>query len=77
MNKIIYLDVKDFQQGKRCKYKRLCSKASIEDLQKVLDEHHQLLSSLNGSLAENALTSAAYEPVNAWLESYINKRKRR
>ena len=77
MTKVIILDIADFQKGKRCKYKRLCSKVSIESLQKVLDEHHEILSSLDGSPAENALTSAAYGPVNTWLESYIDKRKRR
>ncbi len=77
MGRIIYLDVDDFQKGKRCKYKRLCSKASIESLQKVLDENNEILSNLDGSPAENALTYTAYEPVNTWLESYIDKRKRR
>ena len=77
MGKLIILDVDDFQEGKRCKYKRLCSKASIESLQKVLDEHHEYLSSLDGSASENALTSSYYAPVNRWLESYIDKRKRR
>lgn len=77
MTKVIILDVADFQKGKRCKYKRLCSKVSIESLQKVLDEQHEILSNLDGSPAEYALTYTAYEPVNTWLESYIDKRKRR
>ena len=77
MGRTIYLDVDDFQKGKRCKYKRLCSKASIESLQKVLDEHHEYLSNLDGSLSEIALTRASYEPVNTWLESYINKRMKK
>ena len=77
MTKVIILDVADFQEGKRCKYKRLCSKASIESLQTVLDDYHEYLSNLDGSPSETALTSAAYGPVNTWLESYIDKRKRR
>ena len=77
MTKVIILDVADFQEGTRCKYKRLCSKASIESLQTVLDDYHEYLSNLDGSPSENALTSAAYGPVNTWLESYIDKRKRR
>ena len=77
MGRTIYLDVDDFQKGKRCKYKRLCSKASIESLQKVLDENNEYLSNLDCSLSEFALTYASYKPVNTWLESYINKRMKK
>ena len=52
-------------------------KHQLRAFKQVLDEHHEILSNLDGSPAENALTSAAYGPVNTWLESYIDKRRRR